>query len=332
MTAATSPSRCSRTRASEVDSLLVDGVTVGNPTTHTLVHVTADHTVRAVFRAGLYPVTVVINGSGTVTRDQPGPLYPYQTFLGLTATPLLGNRFTGWTRDVFTQFNPVGFSVDSTMIVQAQTSSVCRSTTRARRSPRPSTRSARAPARCACSRPPTTPPPRSRWPFSFVFSGIPYTTSNFLAVNANGFGYFSRSNITESSPSLANNVNLYTLSTPNSVAGAVVRQPERRRGGHESGRQRALPDSGTTGNRTLTVQWTNVSSYNTATSGQPRRVNFQLILYEASQSIEFRHRRRDRLDLQHARVGVDRDRGLDRRERQSTSTASPAREPRTRGC
>ena len=145
----------------QVDSLLVDGVTVGNPTVYTLTQVTANHTVQAVFRVGLYPVTVVINGSGTVTRDQPGPLYPYQTFLALTATPTLGSRFTGWTQDVLTQFNPVGFSVDSAMTVVA-TSSACRSITRGPRSPRPSTRSAPAPARCACSRPPTTPPPRSR--------------------------------------------------------------------------------------------------------------------------------------------------------------------------
>jgi uncharacterized repeat protein (TIGR02543 family) len=272
----------------QVDSLLVDGVTVGNPTTYTLVHVTADHTVRAVFRAGLYPVTVVINGSGTVTRDQPGPLYPYQTFLGLTATPLLGNRFTGWTRDVFTQFNPVGFSVDSTMIVQANfermpldyTRSTFTATFNQISTGTGAVRLFSAADDSTASIP---------LPFSFVFSGIPYTTSNFLAVNANGFGYFSRSNITESSPSLANNVNLYTLSTPNSVLAPWYDNLSVGAVGTNPAGSVLYQTQGTTGNRTLTVQWTNVSSYNTATSGQPRRVNFQLILYEASQSIEFRY-------------------------------------------
>ena len=84
-------------------------------------------------------------------------------------------------------------------------------------------------------------------------------------------------------------MNLYTLSTPNSVLAPWYDNLSVGAVGTNPAGSVLYQTQGTTGNRPLTVQWTNVSSYNTATSGQPRRINFQLILYEASQSIEFRY-------------------------------------------
>src|SRR5262249_2101555 len=58
-------------------------------------------------------------GNGSITSNLPGPLYAAKTFLVLTATPELSNTFLGWSGSLNTTFNPVGFSVDSSMTVIA---------------------------------------------------------------------------------------------------------------------------------------------------------------------------------------------------------------------
>jgi len=110
-----------------------------------------------------------------------------------------------------------------------------------------------------------------------------------MAVNANGFAYFSRAGVATSSPSLANNNSLFLAGPPGSVlapwyddlaVGAVGTNPAG---------SVLYQTQGVVGFRTLTIQWTNVSSNNLTTGGQPRRINFQIVLYEASQIVEFRY-------------------------------------------
>ncbi|MFN8178070.1 MAG: T9SS type A sorting domain-containing protein [bacterium] len=124
-------------------------------------------------------------------------------------------------------------------------------------------------------------------PFAFTYAGTAFTTSNFLAVCTNGHAFFSTTSVT--SPSANANVNLYTTATPNftlapywddlnigvvgtNPAGSVLYQTQ-----------------GSVGSRTLTVQWTSVSSYFSTSSGQPAVINFQVVLYEGTNVIEFQY-------------------------------------------
>jgi uncharacterized repeat protein (TIGR02543 family) len=242
----------------------------------------------AVVQPPYYPVNVQVVGGGSVAANPPGPIYPAKTFLVLTAQAELSNTFQGWTGDVNVNFSPVGFSVDSAMTVVAsfqraplsyarssftatyQAISTVSGATRLLSAADDSTRSVQL-------------------PFPFTFSGLPYTTSNFLAVNANGFAYFSRANVTASSTTLANNGNLYSVVQPNGIVAPWYDDLSVNAVGTNPAGSVLYQTQGSVGARSFTVQWTNVSSYNVTTGGQPRRINFQLIIYEASQTIEFRY-------------------------------------------
>ena len=124
-------------------------------------------------------------------------------------------------------------------------------------------------------------------PFAFTYAGTAYTTANFLAVCTNGHAFFSSASVT--TPSARTNDNLYTTTIPNSTLapwfddlfiGAVGTNP--------AGLV-LFQSQGVAGSRTLTVQWTDVSSYSTAAFGNPRIINFQVVLFETTNVIEFRY-------------------------------------------
>ncbi len=272
-----------------VVDVLVDGVSVGAVTSYTFANLSASHTISATFAIDMFPLTVVVNGLGVVTRDQNQATYPSGTFIVLTATPDVGWEFTGWTGHVFTQFNPVGFLIDSAMTVNA---TFVRQPLGYTRSLFTSTYTSLSTATGATKLLATADDSTRSvaLPFPFIYSGVPFGTNNFLAVNANGFAFFSRSNVTASLSSQSSNTNLYNASTPNTTlapwyddlaVGAVGTNP----GGSVLYQLQGAPGSG----RSFTIQWTNVSSYNSAASGQPRQLNFQLVLYETSNLIEFRY-------------------------------------------
>ncbi len=270
-----------------VQNVLVDGSSVGAVPSYTFAPVTANHTISVTFQVATYNVTLVASGNGTVTADHPGP-YLYHSSVTITATPALGNLFSGFTGDLVSSTNPIAVLVDSTMTVVANFTRV----------PLDYSRSTIAGAYSAIN----TGTGATRLfsaaddstqtvslPFGFTFSGITYTTSNFLAVNANGFAYFSRAPVTASNPSLAVNSNLFSNADPNAVLAPWYDDLSVAAVGTNPAGSVLFQTQGVAGSRTLTVQWTNVSSNNSTAGGQPRRINFQLVLFEASQAIEFRY-------------------------------------------
>jgi hypothetical protein len=109
--------------------------------------------------------------------------------------------------------------------------------------------------------------------FTFNYLGTNYTT---IGVSTNGIAAFTGITAT------ANNMNLYVASGPVTVlapwwddlnvqtgTGSIVYQTQ-----------------GTSGNRTFTIQWSDVNSYS---SGSTALLNFQIILYELNGKIEFRY-------------------------------------------
>ncbi len=58
-----------------------------------------------------YTLTTSVNGSGTVSRNPTGTTFPGGTLVTLTATPLAGNDFAGWTGAVGGTTNPVTIKI-----------------------------------------------------------------------------------------------------------------------------------------------------------------------------------------------------------------------------
>ena len=126
-------------------------------------------------------------------------------------------------------------------------------------------------------------------PFEFVYSGLVYTSSNFLSVSANGFAFFSRSNVTTSFSSHANNTFLYSSIQPNGTIAPWYDDLNVNAVGTNPQGTVLYQTQGSPGSRVLTVQWTNVSSYSNTDGGQPRQINFQAAFYEGTNVIEFRY-------------------------------------------
>jgi hypothetical protein len=107
--------------------------------------------------------------------------------------------------------------------------------------------------------------------FTFNYLGTNYTS---IGISTNGIASFSGIN------GSAVNTDLYTTSAPNAVlapwwddlatgTGTILYQTQ-----------------GASGSRTFTIQWTNVSSYS---SGSTAHLNFQLVLHESTNVIEFKY-------------------------------------------
>jgi PKD repeat protein len=109
--------------------------------------------------------------------------------------------------------------------------------------------------------------------FTFNYLGTNYST---IGVSTNGIAAFT--GITSS----ANNMDLYTSSAPNTVLAPWWDDLKVQTGtGSILYQLQGIP-----GNRTFTIQWTDVNSYAT---GSTSLLNFQVILFEQSNKIEFRY-------------------------------------------
>jgi uncharacterized repeat protein (TIGR01451 family) len=79
----------------------VDGASVGAVSAYTFTHVTANHTIAAAFAIDAYTLTIATagDGSGIVTPTVGAHVYDYGAVVTLTATPLVGSTFAGWSGD-----------------------------------------------------------------------------------------------------------------------------------------------------------------------------------------------------------------------------------------
>lgn len=116
--------------------------------------------------------------------------------------------------------------------------------------------------------------------FTFNYYGVPYTT---IAVSTDGFASF-----TATTNSLTN-TNLYTATAPNAVIAPWWDDLNTSAVGVNPAGQILYQTQGTPGSQTFTIQWTNVSSYWSTGSGQPKQINFQIILHEGTDIIELKY-------------------------------------------
>ncbi len=112
--------------------------------------------------------------------------------------------------------------------------------------------------------------------FSFDYNGTGYTT---FGVSTDGFMSFTATS------NSATNANLFTTSAPNAVIAPWWDDLSTNAVGTNPAGSILYQTTGAPGSQVLTVQWT-VSSYWSASSGQPRLLNFQVKLYEATGEIE----------------------------------------------
>ncbi|NOT33074.1 MAG: hypothetical protein HOP12_02775 [Candidatus Eisenbacteria bacterium] len=94
-----------------IADVLVDGASVGTPTSYTFTNVTAPHTISVSFAINLYPLTVNVVGNGTVTRLPSQASYAHGTVVQLTANPASGSGFAGWSGDTATTANPLSLTL-----------------------------------------------------------------------------------------------------------------------------------------------------------------------------------------------------------------------------
>jgi hypothetical protein len=102
----------------KLDHWLKDGTNWGtaNPCT---VLMDTDHTLTAVFAPDQYTLTVNTVGSGSVTKSPDHTTYTYGTVVTLTASPVLGWNFAGWTGDASGYDLTTNVTMDSNKFVTA---------------------------------------------------------------------------------------------------------------------------------------------------------------------------------------------------------------------
>ncbi|MFZ1988412.1 MAG: hypothetical protein WAW96_01445, partial [Alphaproteobacteria bacterium] len=103
-----------------IGDVLVDGGSIGVPSTYTFYSVTADHTITVLFSLDVYTLTVNVNplGAGIVSRNYTGP-YHYGDVVQLTATPYTGYTFTDWSGDLTGTTNPASIIMDASHTITA---------------------------------------------------------------------------------------------------------------------------------------------------------------------------------------------------------------------
>ena len=252
-------------------------------------------------------LTINVNGLGTVTRSHPGPTYPNGSIVVLTAIPEAGNQFVNWTSGPFsTTTNPFHLTMDQNHELDANFVRVPLSYTRTTLASAytPITVAGGATRILNAANDSTRSLPL---PFRFVYSGLAYTTSNFLAVSANGFVFLSRSSVTTSLSSHGNNAFLYSSVTPNGVIAPWYDDLNVNAVGSNPQGAVLYQTQGSPGSRTLTVQWTNVSSFVNTDGGQPRQINFQAVFHEGTNVIEFKYGAvtGSRSTLETASIGIE---------------------------
>ncbi|NBD35804.1 MAG: hypothetical protein GVY30_07370, partial [Chloroflexi bacterium] len=92
----------------------VDGGSVGAVETYTFRHVTADHTISAVFAQNEeHALTVEVVGDGAVTRAPNQDTYLHGEVVTLTAEPATDWQFDGWSGDLSGAANPAQVTMDA---------------------------------------------------------------------------------------------------------------------------------------------------------------------------------------------------------------------------
>ena len=101
--------------------VLVDGGSVGTPPSVTFSNVTANHTVVVTFAVQQYLLSTNSIGSGVINRSPLSPtgFYGFGSSVQLTAAPLPGWSFTGWSGDATGATNPTIATMDSNKTVIA---------------------------------------------------------------------------------------------------------------------------------------------------------------------------------------------------------------------
>ncbi|MEO6498782.1 MAG: InlB B-repeat-containing protein, partial [Mucilaginibacter sp.] len=79
----------------------------------------SNYLVIAVAQPIQYDLTVLTNGSGTVTKNPNQNAYNAGTIISLTATPAIGQKFTGWSGAASGTANPVAITMNAAKTVTA---------------------------------------------------------------------------------------------------------------------------------------------------------------------------------------------------------------------
>ena len=89
----------------------------------TFITMDADKSVTGVFEKRQYPLTLTIEGSGTIKEEviavAPQALYPSGTTVRLTPQPTEGWGFTGWSGDLTSASNPLDLKIDRAINLKA---------------------------------------------------------------------------------------------------------------------------------------------------------------------------------------------------------------------
>ncbi len=102
-----------------VADVLVDGLSVGAVTSYFFTNVIADHTLTATFIQNEYILIVSVVGSGSVAKSPSQASYHYGDTVQLTATPIDGWSFSGWSGDFSSSVNPISIIVNGSTSVAA---------------------------------------------------------------------------------------------------------------------------------------------------------------------------------------------------------------------
>jgi Divergent InlB B-repeat domain len=263
--------------------------------------------VTATFGTPSFPVSVTVNGPGSVSRSPDLSDYLVNSTVELTAIPDAGARFVGWSGSVSGGSNPVLLTVDAAEAVTAifTTADFDYTLSRYTASYTALTEAGGAiPLMVAADDSVRSIP----LPFIFSFAGNTYRTTSHLAISANGYAYLSRESVVSSSVASGINTSLYTTGAPNATLAPWFDNLSVGPVGTNPAGSVLYQTTGTPGSRNLVVQWTNVSSYAQTTAGQPRRLNFQLALFEATGVVEFRYGNANGADfsiLESASIGIE---------------------------
>src|SRR5436309_2016774 len=102
-----------------IATVLVDGSPVEPQASYTFTNVTDNHTIETSFAINTYSLSVVTVGQGSVAKSPDQPSYDHGNTVQLTATPLTGWHFAGWSGAATGTANPVSVTMDGGKTVTA---------------------------------------------------------------------------------------------------------------------------------------------------------------------------------------------------------------------
>jgi hypothetical protein len=101
----------------QTSNVLVDGSSIGAVTSYTFTNVKTSHTIASQFEADEYTLTINVIGLGFVDINPDEASYSYGDVVAISATPVSGWAFAGWSGDLSGSSNPAMLSIteDSTV-------------------------------------------------------------------------------------------------------------------------------------------------------------------------------------------------------------------------